>query len=239
MKKNRRGVILTILFFSTSVIVVYQALQILQLREDLRSELLKSADYPQLQVYAHENALTTSRKQPARKVFIGDSIIRRWGEITNSIFLKPDCINRGIDQQTTSQMLLRFQSDVINLQPQIVLIEGGTNDVFYNIPFDLTTSNIKSMAEIARSHGIEVMLVSILPVNKNRESERPGNKIKLLNQWIKDYSKENNYAYLNYYDLLVDETGHLKDEFSNDGLHPNEASYAIMLLVANEAFKNP
>ncbi len=88
-------------------------------------------DYGQLARYRDAN---TALKPPAagenRVVFFGDSITDIWN-IADSFPAKP-YINRGISGQTTSQMLVRFRQDVINLQPKVVVILAGTNDIAGN-----------------------------------------------------------------------------------------------------------
>ena len=88
-------------------------------------------DYGQLVRYRDANA---ALKPPApgenRVVFFGDSITDIW-PIADSFPGKP-YVNRGIGGQTTSQMLVRFRQDVIDLQPKAVVILAGTNDIAGN-----------------------------------------------------------------------------------------------------------
>ena len=77
-------------------------------------------------------------------------------------------INRGIGGQTTPQMLIRFKQDVINLNPHIVFILAGTNDIAGNTGpsnIDMIINNIFSMAELSMSYNIKTVLSSILPVD--------------------------------------------------------------------------
>src|SRR5579884_2899295 len=77
-------------------------------------------------------------------------------------------VNRGIGGQTTSQMLVRFRQDVIDLQPKVVVILSGTNDIAGNtgpISNEDIEANLSDMAELARAHGIRVVFSSILPVH--------------------------------------------------------------------------
>ena len=72
------------------------------------------------------------RPQPGenRVVFFGDSITDIW-KLADSFPGKP-YVNRGIGGQTTPQMLVRFRQDVIDLQPKVVVILAGTNDIAGN-----------------------------------------------------------------------------------------------------------
>jgi lysophospholipase L1-like esterase len=67
---------------------------------------------------------------------------------------------------------------------------------------------------------------------------RPPDKIIALNDWMKDYATKNHLVYLDYFTAMVDGKGFLKDELSNDGLHPNAAGYAVMNPLAEAAIQS-
>jgi lysophospholipase L1-like esterase len=200
-------------------------------------------DYGQLARYRDANA---ALKPPAagenRVVFFGDSITDIW-KLDESFPGKP-YVNRGIGGQTTSQMLVRFRQDVINLQPKAVVILAGTNDIAGNtgpITNENIEANYASIAELARAHGVKVIFASILPVhNYTLESQdffaqRPMERVLALNRWLKDYCVANDLIYLDYFSALVDDKGLLKRELAQDGLHPNKAGFAIMAPLAEKA----
>jgi lysophospholipase L1-like esterase len=207
-------------------------------------------DWPALGRYREANAtLTPAAKDENRVVFMGDSITDLWDDPKYGGFFpgKP-YVNRGISGQTTPQMLLRFRPDVIALKPKVVVILAGTNDIAGNTgPMTLASieDNLASMAELARAHGIRVVLASLLPISdyeKNREgkpvirsTQRPPDQIKALNEWMKKYAAENGLTYLDYYSATVDDKGFLKDELSEDGLHPNGKGYVVMAPLAEQA----
>jgi hypothetical protein len=101
-----------------------------------------------------------------RVVFMGNSITEGWVQMRPDFFDNRDYINRGIGGQTTPQMLLRFRQDVVDLNPKVVVILAGTNDIAGNsgyISLEAIISTIKSMAEIANANEIKVIISSILP----------------------------------------------------------------------------
>jgi lysophospholipase L1-like esterase len=209
-------------------------------------------DWPDLAHYREANAkVLPPAKGEQRVVFMGDSITDMWVQPRFGAFFpgKP-YIGRGIGGQTTPQMLLRFREDVIALQPKVVVILAGTNDIAGNTgPITLQESeeNLASMAELARGRGIQVVLSSVMPVsNYGHDSsgspidmciKRPPEKILELNGWIKKYAAEKGYVYLDYFSATVDEKGMLKKEWSEDGLHPNAAGYAVMAPLAEKAIQ--
>jgi lysophospholipase L1-like esterase len=170
----------------------------------------------------------------ADAVFMGNSITDNWYGINPAFFDANNFIGRGISGQTTSEMLVRFRQDVINLNPKTVVILAGTNDIAQNngyISLENIFGNIVSMAEIAKAHQIKVLLCSVLPVHQypwRKEIAEPSEKIKKLNAMIKKYCDKNKYTYVDYYTVMVDEHGGLSEKLSIDGVHPNVVGYQIM-----------
>lgn len=207
-------------------------------------------DWPALARYHNDNArLMAPAKGEHRVVFMGDSITDSWDDPKYGGFFpgKP-YVDRGISGQTTPQMLVRFRADVIALHPEVVVILAGTNDLAGNtgpMALDAIEDNLVSMSELARANRIFVVLASILPVSdyeKNKDgqpiirtTQRPPEKIVALNDWMKKYAAENKMIYLDYYSSMIDAKGFLKDELSEDGLHPNTKGYEVMAPLAERA----
>jgi len=165
---------------------------------------------------------------------MGNSITEGWAKAHPDWFKANNYIGRGIGGQTSPQMLLRFQADVIALQPDVVVINAGTNDIAENTGTyhpSFTLANIKSMAEIARANGIKVILTSVLPHDGfrwNKEVTDVVRKVDELNMAIKSYADENKIPYVDYHVDMRDEKGAMKAELSNDGVHPYPDAYLIM-----------
>jgi lysophospholipase L1-like esterase len=202
-------------------------------------------DYGQLARYRDANsALKPPPAGENRVVFFGDSITDIWN-LDESFPGKP-YINRGIGGQTTSQMLVRFRQDVIDLGPKIVVILAGTNDIAGNsgpISNEDIEANYASLAELARAHNIRVIFSSVLPVHNYTPksldffAQRPMDRILALNNWLKDYCAANNLIYLDYFPAMIDKKGLLRRDLAEDGLHPNKAGYAIMAPMAEKAIE--
>ena len=198
-------------------------------------------DWANMARYNSDNvALINSPNLQNRIVFMGDSITDFWSKTVPEQFLNKPYINRGISGQTAPQMLVRFRSDVISLQPETVIILAGTNDIAGNSgpeSNDMITGYIASMAELAKLHHINVVLSSLLPAKAyywNPEI-KPIERISALNKWLRSYASRNDYTYIDYYTPMVDENMGLKKEYSEDGVHPNAAGYAIMIRLAEKA----
>jgi lysophospholipase L1-like esterase len=99
------------------------------------------------------------------------------------------------------------------------------------------------MSELARAHGIKVILSSILPVSESHRQpdmapqtvQRPMSRIKAINDWMKKYAADNGHVYLDYFSKMIDANGLLLPELSEDDLHPNAKGYAIMESLAQTA----
>ena len=200
-------------------------------------------DYGQLQRYRAANAeLGAKPEERNRVIFFGDSITDGWK--LDNYFPGKSYVNRGIGGQTTPQMLVRFRQDVIDLHPKVVVILAGTNDIAGNtgpMRSEDIEADLASMAELARAHGIQVVFSSITPVHNYTPrsldffAQRPRERILELNKWLKEYCDKNGAVYLDYFDALVDDKGMMKKDLADDGLHPNDAGYKIMVPLAEAA----
>ena len=137
-------------------------------------------------------------------------------------------------------MLVRFRQDVIELQPKVVVIQAGTNDLAEltgPATEGIIAENFMSMAELAKVHGIRVVLASVTAgLRLLQESDRAAaaGKDHRLNGWIKSYAAQSGSVYLDYYSALA-EGRDFKKELTSDGLLPNEAGYAAMAPLAEQA----
>lgn len=202
--------------------------------------LVYSNDFGQLGRYRDANTvLAAPAPDEKRVIFYGDSITDAWH--LDQYFPNKGYINRGISGQTTSQMLVRFRQDVIDLKPAAVVILAGTNDIAGNtgpISIENIEENYATLAELALVHGVQMIFSSVIPVhNYTPQSQAPfaqrdPAKILALNAWLKSYCAANNLVYVDYFDAMVDEHGLLRKELANDGLHPVDAGYRIMAPLA-------
>lgn len=192
--------------------------------------------------YRRENAqIGAPAPGESRVVFMGDSITERWRKKSGEFFPGKPYFDRGISGQTTPQMLVRFRPDVLALNPKVVVILGGTNDLAGKTGPE-TLQDIEgylaAMARLAADSQIRVVLASVLPVCGNRLATRPPAQILQLNEWMKSYCARTHAIYLDYYSALVDDNSMLKQEFSADCIHPNEAGYAVMKPLVESAIQD-
>jgi lysophospholipase L1-like esterase len=210
------------------------------------------ADWNQLGRYAAANRELMAQPVPRdRVVFMGDSITDGW-DLAAGFPGKP-YVNRGISGQTTAQMLVRFYPDVIALKPAAVTIFAGTNDIAANNgpqTFTMVQQNIMAMVELAKVHGIRVVLAALMPITDAKMSppargggpiiqsrQRPPADILRLNDWLKSYAKEVGAGFADYHAATVGPDGRLRADLTNDGLHPNAAGYQLMQPVISAALQ--
>ena len=195
---------------------------------------VSAQDWANLSKYREDNAkLALASSSENRIVFMGNSITEDWKTFHPEFFLGKPYINRGISSQTTPQMLLRFRADVINLNPELVIILAGTNDIAGNTgpsSIEMIAHNIISMAELAMINDIKIILCSVLPVYDYtwKPGLNPVGKISALNEIIRDYAQNNGIMYLDYYSSMVDDRKGLTEDYTYDGVHPNKLGYIIM-----------
>ncbi|WP_136465291.1 SGNH/GDSL hydrolase family protein [Flagellimonas onchidii] len=208
--------------------------------------LLKTSnaqDWANLQKYQEANAsLLSLSEEENRVVFIGNSITEGWSSAHPDFFEGKPYVNRGISGQTTPQMLLRFRQDVIDLQPKVVVILAGTNDIAGNTgPMTLRQirDNILSMVELAEINGIRPIICSILPAYDYpwRPGLKPNEKIPRLNLMLQKMAREKNLVYLDYFSAMTDERNGLSKELAEDGVHPTKKGYEIMEGLAEKAIR--
>ena len=205
---------------------------------------IKVPDWAYLNKYKDENALIAAPSLGEKRiVFFGDSVIAGWGTIYSEFFVNKTYINRGINGQTTSQMLLRFRHDVIELKPKIVVILAGTNDIAGNtghVTLETILENLISMYELAKANHIKVILCSVLPAYDYpwKTGQEPAEKIETLNKMIQIFAKASDVMYVNYYSVMVDNRKGLKAIYSEDGVHPNKVGYQVMAPIIEKAINN-
>ena len=215
------------------------------LTAELTAARKKLVDWGGLNVYGSDNTeIPAPKAGENRVVFIGATLTANWGKGKVPFFPGKPWFNRGISLQTTPQMLVRFRQDVVDLAPKVVVIEGGFNDIGMVMgpgSEGTISDHLHSMIDIAKAHGIKVVIASLTPVCDCYEKQtrlRPVGKIAAINGTLRDIAAETGSVYLNYYSVLVDTaagTRQMKKELTDNGIDPNDAGYALMAPLAEKA----
>jgi lysophospholipase L1-like esterase len=179
------------------------------------------------------------RRKPGKNqvVFIGDSITGSWNleRAFSGYSFAP--INRGINGQTSAQMLGRFYQDVLALKPRGVVILAGTNDAWEGIDPAWTEDNLAAMVQEARGAGLEVLLGELPPmhcsfISRPRSNDAlagsPEFRVRQLNAWIDRRCSQGGCIAIPYHSALTDARGEFDQRYFRDCVHPNSAGFERM-----------
>lgn len=227
IKKTSKGLILALLILFGS--------------GNMQAQQSAYENWAKLNRYEKENKELINSDMEIKVVFMGNSITESWAGVRPQFFSENGFVGRGISGQTTPQFLLRFRNDVIDLNPMVVVINGGINDIAQNTEVynpDYTLACIKSMTELADANEIDVILTSVLPAANipwNAEIQDVPRKIEELNARIKEYADESGFMYVDYYSKMVDKNKAMTAAYTNDGVHVTEAGYKVMESIIKDA----
>jgi lysophospholipase L1-like esterase len=194
--------------------------------------------------YENQNtAVKEKQKGEKRVVFLGNSIFEGWSVARPAFFQDKPYFNRGISGQVTAQILLRFQEDVVDLHPDVLVLKAGINDIAENAgPYDQqkTVNNIKSIIQLAKANNIKVVLCSVLPANRFvwRPALSPADKVIELNSALMVLAKTQGVYYLDLYSTVVDDKKGMKANYANDGVHPTVDGYKVLEPLVEEAIRS-
>lgn len=200
-------------------------------------------DWPGMALYQKANAaLGAPAPGQARVVFMGDSITEFWDKAKLAMFANPAFVNRGVSGQTSSQMLVRFRQDVIALQPSVVVILAGTNDIAGNtgpVSVETIAGHLESMVDLAQANGIRVVLAALVPAKAYYWAPelRPAERVVGLNRLIRAMAQRRGLVHLDFFTPMADEQLGCKRDYCDDGVHPNAAGYRLMQPLAEQAVR--
>jgi lysophospholipase L1-like esterase len=176
-------------------------------------------------------------------IFLGDSITRggKWSELFKNDTDQP-IYNFGISGDTTEGILQRLDH-VISFEPAKLFLLIGINDLWNETKtreeilnnYRLILDQIKQ-----KSPNTKIYLQSILPINRE-EYQRTiliNLDIVFINQEIAKLAQEYNYQYIDLYSQFVNSEDKLNLEYSNDGLHLNQAGYLLWKNIITDYVKN-
>ena len=202
-----------------------------------------SQDWFRFNDYKADNERIIANKAFPEVVFMGNSITENWAYFHPEFFTEHNYLGRGIGGQTSAHMLVRFQSDVIDLHPKAVVIMAGTNDVAHNdfwVSPEQVVNNVVSMCTLAQANGIIPIISSIPPCKGfvwRTEIKDAGQTIVNINKALKAYAEANHLVYVDYHSALADESMGFPKALSDDGCHPNPDTYYLMEGMVVKAIK--
>jgi len=159
-------------------------------------------------------------------VFFGDSQISLW--LMAPSFGSLPIVNKGIYGDWVLKAVDRFDTDVIDLKPKILVMLIGTNDLGNGQPADEIVNNIEIMLRKAANQNIQIILCNLLPVRNKYLMNRPLKDLLLINNELETLSQRYESDYVDFYSQLTDKDGLFSVDFTSDGIHPNGSGYLRM-----------
>lgn len=94
------------------------------------------------------------------------------------------------------------------------------------------------MVNLALANGIKVILPSITPACNYDIFPGSWEALSSRNEWIKNFCKENNIVYLDYFSSLVNKRNVYKFGYVTwDCIHPTRLGYSVMAPLAEKAIE--
>ncbi len=192
---------------------------------DLNNSLIKQKDSYEKQLQELTDYYTTY-------LFLGDSITDFYD--LDKYFKGMPVVNSGISGDTTLDILDNMKERVYDYKPTKVILLIGTNDLIHNIGVEEIIANVEEIIKEIKENDskVEIYVQSIYPVNNNLDEEmvsvRDNEDIMKINTRIEKYCQDNDYTYINMYDFLTDKDGNFNEEYTEDGLHPNDKGYEVI-----------
>jgi lysophospholipase L1-like esterase len=205
--------------------------------QDLRDkyESLK-ADYPGTAVFAEENRKllreTTAEERKRMTILFGASITKGWD--LNKYFPGKKLLNRGVGSQSDVQLLTRFSSDILQLEPGQVVIKFCSGNFIPQANIGTMWDEFEIMVRMSLVRGIKPIVATVIPVTRRAEkfdNYSITSQIKIFNDKVKKLASELKLNVADYYSAMADGEGFLPDTMARDEIHPNEEGYNRMAEV--------
>ena len=180
----------------------------------------------------YEKQIETLKEDYTNYLFLGDSITDYYD--LDKYYEGLPVVNSGISGNTTEDILNGMKGRVYNYNPSKVFLLIGINDLGNQKSADEIVSNIKEIITNINNNkpNAEIYIESIFPINKNIDEDlikvKDNNSVIEVNKLLEKYCDEKGYTYINIYNKLLDEDGNFSEEYTDDGLHPNEKGYEII-----------
>jgi len=141
-------------------------------------------------------------------------------------------VNRSIPGQSTWQMVLRFETDVLDLEPRrLVLLLPAERP---QLPAQQLL-HARIMAEIAAEHGIQPLLATVPPVPAELDTIAGGfvGRIQMVNRGLCTLSAAQGWPLIDLHQELVGDDYFLGAQFCAERLWPNAQGYARVTELLN------
>lgn len=172
-------------------------------------------------------------------LFFGDSLTAGHEGLTEPMLtakLKPyfsqdELINKGVNGHTTNDAMKRFTKDVLVQNPDIVVIQFGSNDsaVHKHVPREMYQANLEQM--VKKIGPERCVLITPPPVDESLQTQRSNQVIESYGEAVKDVALEYGTGVVDLYKAFMEQpnTNELLKGQQNDGLHYGDAGYELVV----------
>jgi lysophospholipase L1-like esterase len=213
--------------------------KLLKRNRDLTRQLTRTRLEPIDLNQFNDQKLPQENMAVTKVLFFGDSRAAAWPNPEMGSFFV--FINRGIDGHSSAQAAMRFEAHAIPVQPDVVVVQVGVNDL-WRIPvfpdekeaiIQACQENLTQIVEQSRAVGATLLLTTIFPVHDPPLLQRMYwssdvyDGIDAVNETIRALAADD-VLVLDAYEMLADENGRLQKQYADDHLHINEAGYQLL-----------
>ena len=171
--------------------------------------------------------------------------------------------NKGISGQQSFEMLARFETDVVALKPDAVIIWGFINDIFRSDPVHMdqtlarTRENILTMIALAKTSGVVPIVATEVTVRgqdswsevlsglfgrirgKINYQDYINRQVIEINRWLRETATHEGVLLLDLEPVFADRQGVRRKEFSQpDGSHISQSGYEALTSYVEERLKS-
>ena len=144
-------------------------------------------------------------------------------------------LNRGVNGERSDQIRVRFTRDVIDVQPDVVVVLAGVNDIYQGRTAESVERELEAMYDAARAAHIPVVAATIIPYNTATADQNE--RMRAVNAWVKDYAEHHALAFCDTRGAVTAAGAPDRLVSSPDNLHPSPEGYRLMALAIEPAIK--
>ena len=176
-----------------------------------------------------QNYFNSRERDETAIVFVGDSLTENWKTLKQD-FPKYKIANRGVGGDTSRGMLFRFKHDVLCLNPQMVFLCAGANDLTAHGNPEDAISNVEAILKMARQYNAKMpVIISSVPPSSNPQAPlKPGAR-EAVNAGLAKL--ESSYPNVRFFDFSAACRGADGQQdltlFAEDRLHLGPKGYSV------------
>lgn len=195
--------------------------------EEIRTSVEKDKPF----LIAYYGASTTSH----------EGVFPNWGDIIRYVLKyqleetlkdwKKPCwnihtINLGFDGATSNDLLNRFDELVLSKKPDLIFLEEGKNDIYFDINKRITEANNKKTIQKALNKGIKVVFISSIPSLRESLNKKIKNNMEIDYSVASEFKDNKNFIFVDLFKSfpknLIEKSYTLISEEGNDvvGIDP-------------------